>query len=67
MLEDVTELAATHRRLYVVEHNATGRYARVLAGAGIPAERLESVLRYDGLPFRPGELAATVLAREESS
>jgi len=64
VLEDVVDLVSACRRVYVVEHNATGQYARILAGAGIPAERLESVLRYDGVPFRPGELAAEILERE---
>ena len=61
VLEDVAELADSCRRLYVVEHNATAQYTRVLAETGIQAE---SILRYDGLPFRPGELAAAVLERE---
>lgn len=64
VLEDVRELARACRRVYVVEHNASAQYAHVLAGAGLPNERLESVLRYDGQPFRPGELAAHVLERE---
>jgi 2-oxoglutarate ferredoxin oxidoreductase subunit alpha len=64
VLEDVVELVETCRRVYVVEHNATGQYAHVLASAGAPLERLESVLRYDGEPFRPGELAERVLERE---
>jgi 2-oxoglutarate ferredoxin oxidoreductase subunit alpha len=61
VLEDVAELASACRRLYVVEHNATAQYTRVLAEAGVQAE---SILRYDGIPFRPGELAAAVLERE---
>lgn len=64
VLEDVSELASACRRVYVVEQNATGQYARVLAGAGIPAGRLRSVLRYDGVPFRPGELAARIAGEE---
>lgn len=64
VLEDVASLVSSCRRVYVVEHNATGQYARLLAGAGLPAERIRSVLRYDGLPFRPGELAARILDGE---
>jgi 2-oxoglutarate ferredoxin oxidoreductase subunit alpha len=48
VLEDVVEIGAA-ARLYVVEHNATAQYAHVLA---------------EGVPFRPGELAAAVLERE---
>lgn len=61
VLEDVGELSATCRRPYVVEHNATAQYAHVLAEAGVA---VESILRYDGVPFRPGELAAAVHAKE---
>ncbi len=54
------------RQVYVIEHNATGQYAHVLAGAGIPLERLESILRYDGVPFRPAELTARIREREQA-
>jgi 2-oxoglutarate ferredoxin oxidoreductase subunit alpha len=60
VLEDVAETAA-RCRLYVVEQNATAQYTRALAEAGV---RAEPILRFDGVPFRPGELAGQVLARE---
>ncbi len=66
MLEDVRELAAACRRVYVVEHNATGQYREVLAGADVPVQRLESVLRYDGQAFRAEELAQRVLELVEA-
>jgi len=66
VLEDVHELVSSCRRVYVVEHNATGQYAQALGAAGVPAEPLRSVLRYDGVPFRPGELAARILEAERS-
>jgi 2-oxoglutarate ferredoxin oxidoreductase subunit alpha len=64
VLEDVFELVAACRRVYVIEHNATGQYAHVLAGAGVPFERVASVLRWDGVPFRAGELTGRILAAE---
>jgi len=51
-------------RVYVIEHNASAQYRRVLAGAGAPNAKLRSVLRYDGLPFRPTELAARIVDQE---
>jgi 2-oxoglutarate ferredoxin oxidoreductase subunit alpha len=66
VLEDVFEFVSDCRRVYVIEHNATGQYAHVLAGAGIPPERLESILRFDGVPFRPGELTARISEREQA-
>jgi len=61
VLEDVTELAAACRRVYLVEQNATAQYAHVLAGAGV---HVESILRFDGRPFRPRELARAVVVKE---
>jgi 2-oxoglutarate ferredoxin oxidoreductase subunit alpha len=60
VLEDVFEFVSACRRVYVIEHNAAGQYAHLLAGAGVPTARVESVLRYDGVPFRPGELAERI-------
>lgn len=59
-------MVASCRRVYVVEQNATGQHAHVLAAAGLPAGRIEGILRFDGLPFRPGELAAGILNREQA-
>lgn len=64
VLEDVQQAIAECRRAYVVEHNASGQYAHVLASQGIPAGRLHSVLRFDGLPFRPAELVEEIARRE---
>ena len=65
VLEDITEFVSACRRVYVVEHNATGQYAFALAATGLPAERLRGVLRYDGIGFRPGELTSRILAAEQ--
>ena len=32
-----------------------------------PAERMASVLKYDGTPFRPAEVVEAVLTREEDT
>ena len=64
VLEDVFEFVSACTRVYVVEHNATGQYAHVLAGAGVPLGRIRSILRYDGVPFGPDELAERVHAME---
>jgi 2-oxoglutarate ferredoxin oxidoreductase subunit alpha len=64
VLEDIFEFVLSCRRVYVIEHNATGQYAHVLAGAGVPVEHVESIRRYDGVPFRPAELTERILAGE---
>lgn len=64
VLEDLKEAISECRYAYLVEHNAGGQYAHVLASQGIPPARLRSVLRYDGLPFRPAELVHEIVRRE---
>ncbi len=66
VLEDVAELVSACRRVYVIEQNAEAQYLHVLASAGLPEDRLEGVLRYDGVPFRPGELTELILERERA-
>ena len=65
--EQTVEFIRSHARVYVVEHNAEGQMAQLLAAAGAPREALRSVLKYDGTPFRPGELVSRILAEEEMS
>ncbi|TMW73281.1 2-oxoacid:acceptor oxidoreductase subunit alpha [Alteribacter natronophilus] len=53
--EEVRKLMAQADKVAVVENNATGQLARLIrmeTGAG----NLETVLKYDGNPFLPGEL-----------
>lgn len=63
--DETLAFVAGHERVYVVEHNADGQLARILAAAGAAPARLRGIRRYDGTPFRPGELVERVLAAEE--
>lgn len=65
MQRQTLEFVAGCERVYVVEHNATAQLAGLLVYAGAPAEKLRHVLKYDGTPFRPGELVAAVRQEEE--
>jgi 2-oxoglutarate ferredoxin oxidoreductase subunit alpha len=67
ILDETLEFLDSRERTYVVEHNAEGQLARLLAEAGAPTDRLGGVLRYDGVPFRPGELAERILGLERAS
>ena len=58
--EETLRFIAARERVYVVEHNAEAQLAHLLASVGAPRERMRSVLKYDGVPFRPGELAAVL-------
>jgi 2-oxoglutarate ferredoxin oxidoreductase subunit alpha len=64
--DDTRRFLARRERTYVVEHNASGQLAGLLRHAGIPADRLRSVLRYDGLPFAPRQLAARIVEGDAS-
>jgi len=62
--EETLEFIGSHDRTYVIEHNASGQLAQLLRSAGAPADKIRSVLRYDGRPFRPAELVDAILQGE---
>ncbi len=64
VLDETAEFVEARERVYVVEHNAEAQLTHLLASVGIPRERLVPILRYDGVPFRPGELAGRILSEE---
>jgi len=49
---------AKARKIVIVEHNATSQLAALIRMHTKPAGRMHSVLKYDGNPFRPAEVAA---------
>ncbi len=61
--DETIEFISSRRIVYVVEHNAEGQLKRVLAAAGAPPDRMHSILRYDGVPFRPADLVAALSER----
>ena len=64
VLDETIEFVRSRERVYVVEHNAEGQLAHLIVSVGAPHERLRSLLKYDGIPFRPGELANLILEGE---
>jgi 2-oxoglutarate ferredoxin oxidoreductase subunit alpha len=58
--EETLRFIAARERTYVVEHNAEAQLAGLLASVGAARERMRSILKYDGVPFRPGELAGAL-------
>ncbi len=64
VLDETVEFVERRKRVYVVEHNAEAQLTHLLASVGVPRDRLVPVLRYDGVPFRPGELAGRILEEE---
>ena len=64
VLPETIEFISGCDRVYVVEHNQTGQIAGLLRREGADANRLRSVVRYDGTPLRPGDIASEILERE---
>ncbi len=53
---------ARARRVVVIEHNATGQLATLLRSEVGGHEKIASVRKYDGLPFRPGDVERALRA-----
>ncbi len=66
ILDDTVNFVKECDRVYVVECNDSGQLARLIKGAGAPADKMESILQYDGLPMRPGFLVDTILEKEKA-
>ena len=62
--QESIDFVADRERTYIVEHNASGQLAAVLRSAGAPADRIESILRYDGLPFTAADVVDVFMAAE---
>jgi 2-oxoglutarate ferredoxin oxidoreductase subunit alpha len=66
VLDETLDFIREHDRTYVVELNYEGQLARIFAGKGAAAEKIESIRQCDGLPFKPGALAQTIKSKEKS-
>jgi len=65
--KDVAAFAAEHERIFVVEMNRDAQMRMLLiAEAGIPAEKLISVLSYDGMPMTARSIVGQVQGMIES-
>jgi 2-oxoglutarate ferredoxin oxidoreductase subunit alpha len=62
--DETLRFVADKERVYVVEHNHEAQLTQLIASAGASMDTLVTVLRYDGIPFSPGELAARILDGE---
>lgn len=67
ILEDTIDFIRAHERVYIIEQSQGAQLADLLRSAGAPADRMHSILKYDGLQFTAGELASRILEREQSS
>ena len=52
------------KRVYVIDHSSSAQLSGVFMHAGISSQKLHSIMRYDGTPLRPVDLAEEIYRRE---
>ncbi|MCH8861662.1 MAG: 2-oxoacid:acceptor oxidoreductase subunit alpha [Proteobacteria bacterium] len=66
LLDDTVDFVKNCDRVYVVELNKSGQLAQLLKSAGAPAQKMQSILKYDGVPMSVAELVAAILEKERA-
>jgi len=64
VLDDTIDFVNSHERVYVVEQSEGAQLAGLLKSEGARADKIVSVLKYDGLQFSTAELVDTILEME---
>ena len=64
MLDETLDFVGECDRVYVVEYNEVGQFAHLVSGAGADKDKMVSLLKYDGVPYRAVDIANAVLERE---
>ena len=67
VLPDSIAFVNAHERVYVVEQSEGAQLAGLLKSEGALADRIVSILKYDGLQFTAGELVTLIREREQQS
>ncbi|VAV93266.1 2-oxoglutarate/2-oxoacid ferredoxin oxidoreductase, gamma subunit / 2-oxoglutarate/2-oxoacid ferredoxin oxidoreductase, alpha subunit [hydrothermal vent metagenome] len=67
VLDETLAFLTSLERVYVVEHNHEGQLAQILASVGKDCTTVISILKYDGVPFTPRELAAKITDKEAAT
>ena len=64
VLEDTIDFVNSHERVYVVEQSEGAQLAGLLKSEGARADRIISILKYDGLQFSTAELVDIIMEKE---
>jgi 2-oxoglutarate ferredoxin oxidoreductase subunit alpha len=64
MLDETIEFINNCDRVYVIDLNAGAQLAHLFAHQGADRDKIISIVRYDGLPYRPRDLVRQVLEEE---
>jgi 2-oxoglutarate ferredoxin oxidoreductase subunit alpha len=66
VLEETKDFVNSHDRTYIVELNHEGQLARLITSQGVPAEKIISIQKVVGKPYRPHQLVEEIQERESS-
>ncbi len=66
LLEDTVDFVKSCERVYVVELNKSGQLAQLLRSAGASGDKMQSILKYDGVPMSVAELVEAILEKERA-
>jgi len=67
VLQDTIDFINSHERVYVVEQREGAQLAGLLKSEGAQAEKIVSILRYDGLQYTAGEMVEVILEKEQQA
>ena len=65
VLEDTIDFVNSHERVYVVEQSEGAQLAGLLKSEGARADKIISILKYDGLQFSIAELVDAIVEKEQ--
>lgn len=65
ILDETLEFIKNCKTVYVVEHNLVGQLAHLLMHQGADPDRLIKLLKYDGTPFTPSDLAEKIVVNRK--
>ncbi len=65
VLEDTIDFVNSHERVYVVEQSEGAQLAGLLQSEGARADKIVSILKYDGLQFSTAELVEKIVKLEQ--
>ncbi len=66
VLDETKEFINSHDRTYVVELNHEGQLARLITSQGVATGKIRSIRKVVGKPYRPHQLVAEILERENA-
>ncbi len=64
LLQETVDFVNSHERVYVVEQSEGAQLAALLKSEGARADKIVSILKYDGLQFLTAELVETIIEKE---